>query len=162
MVGKKGADSQGIIPNSFEQIYCYIDDQTKTDKRFLVRCSYLEIYNEEIRDLLGGDPEAKLELKENKDKGVFVKDLLIQTVKSVKDIETLMAQGNNNRHVGKTAMNEASSRSHSLFTIYIETMETVSQLIAYKTIDSRQVALQSRQIELGRLGRLRKTEQNLG
>ena len=53
------------------------------EKRFLVRCSYVEIYNEEIRDLLGPDPNAKLELKENKDKGVFVKDLTILTVKSI-------------------------------------------------------------------------------
>lgn len=126
MVGKRGQDSQGIIPNSFEQIYGYIDDPSNNHKKFLVRCSYLEIYNEEIRDLLGRDSEAKLELKENKDKGVFVKDLTIMTVKSVKEIEDLMAQGTKSRHVGKTAMNAESSRSHSLFAIYIETAETVS------------------------------------
>lgn len=72
------------------------------------------------------EADAKLELKENKDKGVFVKDLTIMTVKSVKEIEDFMAQGTKSRHVGKTAMNAESSRSHSLFTIYIETAETVS------------------------------------
>jgi hypothetical protein len=128
MVGKKGSDQQGIIPNSFEQIYGYIDDPSNGSKKFLVRCSYLEIYNEEIRDLLGNDTEAKLELKENKDKGVFVKDLTIMTVKSVKEIEDYMAEGTKSRKVGATAMNAESSRSHSLFTIYIETAETVSDL----------------------------------
>lgn len=91
-----------------------------------MRCAYVEIYNEEIRDLLGDDPNKKLDLKENPQKGVFVKDLTIITVKSVKEIEYMMNQGNSLRKVGQTAMNDTSSRSHSLFTIYIETAETVS------------------------------------
>jgi len=95
----------------------------------LVRCSYLEIYNEEIRDLLSDDTEQKLDLKENKDKGVFVKDLTILAVKSVREIEQLMGQGNKSRKVGATAMNAESSRSHSLFSIYIETAETVSEKV---------------------------------
>lgn len=85
----------------------------------------MEIYNEEIRDLLGPDPNAKHELKENKDKGVFIKDLTILTVKSIQEIEKVMEKGNSLRQVGKTAMNDTSSRSHSLFTIYFETAETV-------------------------------------
>ena len=63
-------EMRGIIPNSFVHIFDKIaNDNSKT---FLVRASYLEIYNEEIRDLLGKDPRAKLELKE-KDNSVFVK-----------------------------------------------------------------------------------------
>ena len=92
----------------------------------MVRCSYIEIYNEEVRDLLGDDPNKKLDLKENPQKGVFVKDLAIVTVKSIREIYQMINQGNSLRHVGKTAMNDTSSRSHSLFTIYIETAETVS------------------------------------
>ena len=142
MVGIKGGESQGIIPNSFEQIYGYIDDPSNNSKKFLVRCSYLEIYNEEIRDLLGPDADAKLELKENKDKGVFVKDLTIMTVKSVKEIEDLMTQGTKSRHVGKTAMNAESSRSHSLFTIYIETAETVSLYLPHCILGGGQAIVQ--------------------
>ena len=67
-----------------------------------------------------------MELKENKDKGVFVKDLHILTVKSIAEIEQVMERGNKLRMVGQTAMNDTSSRSHSIFTIYIETAETVS------------------------------------
>ena len=55
--------------------------------KYLVHASYLEIYNEEIRDLLGPDPNKKLDLKEHKDKGVYVKDLAIVTVKSIREIE---------------------------------------------------------------------------
>jgi kinesin family member 17 len=92
-----------------------------------VRCSFIEIYNEEIRDLLGADPNGKLDLKEHPQKGVFVNGLSVQPVKSIPEIEKLMAHGNKLRMVGQTAMNDSSSRSHSIFTIYIETAETVSK-----------------------------------
>lgn len=55
-----------------------------------MRCSYLEIYNEDVRDLLGKDVDKKLDLKENEKKSVYVKDLNIITVKTVSDIEKLM------------------------------------------------------------------------
>ncbi len=89
--------------------------------KFLVRCSYLEIYNEDIRDLLSKNTDAKLELKEDPNKGVFVKDLTCYIVKSISEIEKLMKQGTGNRKTGETAMNKDSSRSHSIFTVYIET-----------------------------------------
>jgi phage-related protein len=59
-------------------------------KEFLVRASYLEIYNEEIRDLLGKDPKAKLELKSNPDKGVYVKGLTNIVVKTVEEIDHVL------------------------------------------------------------------------
>lgn len=101
--------------------------------KFLVRCSYLEIYNEEIHDLLD-DPKAKgngagqrkLDLKEDPQKGVFVKDLTCIIVKSIPEIERAMNYGTNNRKTAATAMNSDSSRSHSLFTIYIETAEEIN------------------------------------
>lgn len=92
----------------------------------MVRCSYLEIYNEDIRDLLGKEVDKKLDLKEDPNRGVFVKDLTTFIVKSIPEIEKLMNKGSGNRKVGETAMNKDSSRSHSIFTIYIETSEDVS------------------------------------
>ena len=125
MMGLPDNENKGIIPKAFDHVYGCIDDDKNSSKKFLVRCSFIEIYQEEIRDLLG-NTDQKLELKENKDKGVFVKDLSIITVKSIPEIEHYMAQGNKLRMVGQTAMNDTSSRSHSIFTIYIETAETVS------------------------------------
>lgn len=90
MVGLPDVANRGIIPNAFVQIYSFIDDAANVDKTFLIRCAYVEIYNEEIRDLLGPDPNHKLDLKESKDKGVFVKDLTILTVKSIEEIEAVM------------------------------------------------------------------------
>jgi len=118
MDGGSTAESQGIIPNSFDQVFNFI---AATDHReFLVRGSFLEIYNEEIRDLLSRNPKNKLELKEDQDGGVFVKDLSNYVVKSVSDIKQVLEVGKRNRSVGATKMNLGSSRSHSVFTITIE------------------------------------------
>jgi kinesin family member 3B len=85
-----------------------------------VRASFLEIYNEEIRDLLSKNPKNRLELKENADGVVYVKDLTSFVVKSVAEIQKVLDVGKKNRSVGATQMNQDSSRSHSVFTVTIE------------------------------------------
>lgn len=92
-------------------------------KEYLVRASYLEIYNEEIRDLLAKNSGSKLELKETPDKGVYVKDLMQFVAKSRDEINSVLKVGRSNRSVGATAMNQDSSRSHSIFTITVEMTE---------------------------------------
>ena len=114
---------KGIIPNSFKHIFERIACEQNGTKKFLVRASYLEIYNEEIRDLLSRDPKNRLELRENVDNGVYVKDLKVVVVKSVAEIDRVMADGKKYRSVGSTLMNQTSSRSHSIFTIIVETSE---------------------------------------
>jgi kinesin family protein 3/17 len=111
----------GVIPNSFDHIFKHI--ARSHDKQFLVRASYLEIYQEEIRDLLSKDQKRRLELKERPDTGVYVKDLSSFVTKSVKEIEHVMNVGNQNRAVGRTNMNEHSSRSHAIFIITVECSE---------------------------------------
>lgn len=122
MQGKaEPAELRGVIPNSFDHIFDHIKVASANDKtEFLVRCSYLEIYNEEIRDLLSHDHTARLELHENPDQGVYVKDLTQVVVDSAKAIDKVMNDGNRYRTTGATLMNETSSRSHSIFTIIIE------------------------------------------
>ena len=65
------SSQRGIIPRSFEHIFEAID--ASENMKYLVHSSYLEIYNEEIRDLLGEDVKKKLDLKEHPEKGVYVK-----------------------------------------------------------------------------------------
>ena len=121
MSGVKNDPAQsGIIPKAFSHIFGCIDAATD-DKRFLVRCSYLEIYNEGIYDLLG--ESRKLALKEDPQKGIFVKDLTNTICSTVEEIDSIMQTGSQNRHTGETKMNKDSSRSHSIFTIYIEMAE---------------------------------------
>ena len=64
---------RGIIPNAFQQIFDRVALAAE-GVQFLVRASYLEIYNEEVRDLLAKDPKNRLDLKENVDSGVYVRD----------------------------------------------------------------------------------------
>ena len=92
--------------------------------KYLVHASYLEIYNEEIRDLLGEDIKKKLDLKEHPEKGVYVKDISLHPVANTGECEALMAKGWSNRATGATKMNADSSRSHSIFTINIEMMSS--------------------------------------
>ncbi|GBG29741.1 Kinesin-like protein FLA10 [Hondaea fermentalgiana] len=122
---------RGIIPNSFEHIFNTIklrhaseEEGTEKTCEFLVRATYLEIYNEEIRDLMSPDPKKKLELKESPEKGVYVRDLMYEVVDNRDQIDAVLARGNNNRTVGATLMNSISSRSHSIFSIVIEVNET--------------------------------------
>uniref|UniRef100_A0A4W2DG08 Kinesin-like protein KIF17 n=1 Tax=Bos indicus x Bos taurus TaxID=30522 RepID=A0A4W2DG08_BOBOX len=112
------ACQRGIIPRAFEHIFESV--QCAENTKFLVRASYLEIYNEDVRDLLGTDAKQKLELKEHPEKGVYVKGLSMHTVHSVGQCERIMEAGWKNRSVGYTLMNKDSSRSHSIFTISIE------------------------------------------
>lgn len=77
MQGIEDPPSQrGVIPRAFEHIFesMAVCENTK----FLVHASYLEIYNEDIRDLLGKDTKNKLEIKEHPEKGIYVQGILIR------------------------------------------------------------------------------------
>ncbi|KAJ6654502.1 hypothetical protein lerEdw1_006809 [Lerista edwardsae] len=119
MQGIQDPPSQkGIIPRAFEHLFESV--QCAENTKFLVRASYLEIYNEDIRDLLGPNTKQKLELKEHPEKGVYVKGLSEHTVHNTAQCERIMETGWRNRAVGYTLMNKDSSRSHSIFTINME------------------------------------------
>ncbi|KAK5970362.1 Kinesin motor domain-containing protein, partial [Trichostrongylus colubriformis] len=123
MEGKTSVpEERGVIFNCFEHIFQHI--ARSRNQKYLVRASYLEIYQEELRDLLSKDDRVKLELKEKPDVGVYVKDLTTFLTKSVEEIERVMAVGNANRSVGRTNMNEHSSRSHAIFIVTVECCET--------------------------------------
>ena len=65
------SEREGVIPNSFKHIFSHIARSKNT--QFLVCASYLEIYQENVRDLLSPDPKRKLEVRERNDTGVYVK-----------------------------------------------------------------------------------------
>ncbi|XP_058130622.1 kinesin-like protein KIF3A [Anopheles ziemanni] len=115
--------TKGIIPNTFAHIFGHIA-RGKENQKFLVRVSYMEIYNEEVRDLLGKELNKSLEVKERADIGVFVKDLSGYVVHNADDLDNIMKLGNKNRVVGATKMNSESSRSHAIFSITVESSET--------------------------------------
>mmetsp|Transcript_34136 Transcript_34136/g.59579 ORF Transcript_34136/g.59579 Transcript_34136/m.59579 type:complete len:756 (+) Transcript_34136:21-2288(+) len=120
---------RGITPRAFEQIFYGVEQASAT--QYLIRASYLEIYNEQIRDLLAKNPKNKLDLKEHPDSGVYVKDLTSMVVKQVEEMKEVMRLGARNRSVGETEMNQESSRSHSIFIITVESSDTDAEGIAH-------------------------------
>ena len=112
---------KGIIPRCCEHILS-VTRQRSFDElpKYLLRVSYLEIYNEEIRDLLVKECRYKPEIKEHPDKGIYVKGLSSITVDSYEDMQEIFESGGKHRSVGATALNSDSSRSHSIFTVDLE------------------------------------------
>ena len=114
----KKPQDRGIIPRAFDHIFEGL--QATSGKQYLISCSFLEIYNEEIRDLLSANISNKLQLGEKKSGGFYVKNL---TNFQVKDVQTMLqkfSEGAFSRATGATAMNPGSSRSHSMFTVTVE------------------------------------------
>jgi hypothetical protein len=92
----------------------------------MVRASYLQIYNEVVTDLL--KPQYNnLQIREDKKRGVFVEGLSEWTVRSPRDIYSLMKDGMRNRATAATRMNDVSSRSHAVFIIIVEQMTKVGK-----------------------------------
>jgi len=108
-------ENKGIIPRMVGGIFNRIETAPE-EIEFTVKVSMIEIYNEKIRDLL--DPK-KIDLKvhENKEKGVYVKDMTESYVGGEDEVFSLLKVGNDNRAIGATNMNAESSRSHSCFVL---------------------------------------------
>ncbi|XP_057827459.2 kinesin-like protein KIN-12B isoform X1 [Cryptomeria japonica] len=114
---------RGLTPRVFEQLFARIQEEEgkNADRqlRYQCRCSFLEIYNEQITDLL--EPNQKnLQIREDVKTGVYVENLTEEYVSSVSDVTQIALRGLANRRVGSTSMNAESSRSHSVFTCVLE------------------------------------------
>jgi len=119
MEGIDTPQHQGIIPRAVTDIFDFIMNQANAETKFLVRASYLQIYNEQIMDLLSPE-RGNLQIREDKTKGVFVEGLSEWMVRSAKEIKALIKRGSSMRATSATKMNEVSSRSHALFIIVVE------------------------------------------
>ncbi len=114
---RNNTDLMGIIPRSMNFIFNKINNMS-CDIEFSVKCSYIQIYNEKIQDLLD-TRKTDLSIREDKKKGIWVEDSTEIYVSSVKEMEDVFTCGANNRTVSATEMNAGSSRSHSLFIVTI-------------------------------------------
>ncbi|KAM7486192.1 hypothetical protein LguiA_002201 [Lonicera macranthoides] len=117
------SDQQGLTPRVFQQLFSRINEEQEkhADKqlRYQCRCSFLEIYNEQITDLL--DPsQGNLQIREDVKTGVYVENLTEECVSTMKDVTQLLIKGLSNRRTGATSINAESSRSHSVFTCVVE------------------------------------------
>ncbi|KAI3689094.1 hypothetical protein L2E82_47042 [Cichorium intybus] len=107
----------GIIHRAVKDIFAKIN--MSTDREFLIRVSYMEIYNEEINDLFAVENQ-KLPIHESLERGIFVAGLREEIVNSADQVLKLIEMGEVNRHFGETNMNVRSSRSHTIFRMVIE------------------------------------------
>uniref|UniRef100_A0A7S1ARQ8 Kinesin motor domain-containing protein n=1 Tax=Noctiluca scintillans TaxID=2966 RepID=A0A7S1ARQ8_NOCSC len=119
--GGSGED-RGLLPRIAEGLYAEMD---RDNSQYIIKFSYLEIYNEKLRDLLRpavpcGDVAPTLEVRQHPKVGVFVEGLTSNVVRNAKDVARLLDFGHKLRVVGSTNMNAASSRSHALVTLHVE------------------------------------------
>ncbi|XP_037305985.2 kinesin-like protein KIF13B isoform X4 [Pungitius pungitius] len=113
-------DQPGLIPRLCSALFERTQKEQREEESFTVEVSYMEIYNEKVRDLL--DPKGgrqTLRVREHKVLGPYVDGLSRLAVACYKDIESLMSEGNKSRTVAATNMNEESSRSHGVFNIIL-------------------------------------------
>ncbi|XP_013986762.2 kinesin-like protein KIF16B isoform X7 [Salmo salar] len=118
MMGNPG--DAGLIPRICEGLFSRIAGMTRWDEAsFRTEVSYLEIYNERVRDLLRrkSTQTYNLRVREHPKDGPYVEDLSKHLVQNYHDVEVLMEAGNINRTTAATGMNDTSSRSHAIFTI---------------------------------------------
>ncbi|KAG5732272.1 Kinesin-like protein [Termitomyces sp. T112] len=115
-----GAD-KGIIPLTCQELFARVDSKRSADSNlsFTVEVSYIEIYNEKVRDLLNPKNTGNLRVREHPIFGPYVEDLSKLVVSSYDEMMTLMDEGNKARTVAATNMNETSSRSHAVFTLLL-------------------------------------------
>ncbi|OWK02823.1 KIF15 [Cervus elaphus hippelaphus] len=140
MMGPSESDNfshnlRGVIPRSFEYLFSLIErekEKAGAGKSFLCKCSFIEIYNEHIYDLLDS-ASAGLYIREHIKKGVFVVGAVEQVVTSAAEAYQVLSGGWRNRRVASTSMNRESSRSHAVFTITIESMEKSHETVNIRT-----------------------------
>ncbi|KAJ7929078.1 kinesin-like protein [Mycena leptocephala] len=112
---------KGIIPLTCSELFVRVEDKKAADSNlnFTVEVSYIEIYNEKVRDLLNPKNTGNLRVREHPSLGPYVEDLSKLVVNSYDEMMTLMDEGNKARTVAATNMNETSSRSHAVFTLLL-------------------------------------------
>uniref|UniRef100_A0A7N9ALD6 Kinesin family member 7 n=1 Tax=Mastacembelus armatus TaxID=205130 RepID=A0A7N9ALD6_9TELE len=133
-------EEQGIIPRAVADVFKLLDENDLTD--FSVRVSYLEVYKEEFKDLLEVETASK-DIHIREDKGNIVLCGIKECeVEGLDEVLSLLESGNTARHTGATQMNPNSSRSHTIFTVYMDkrrgssrygtTTSTESQMLSSK------------------------------
>ncbi|KAK0467775.1 kinesin-like protein [Desarmillaria tabescens] len=112
---------KGITPLTCSELFDRVESKKRADPnvQFTVEVSYIEIYNEKVRDLLNPKNSGNLRVREHPSLGPYVEDLSKLMVNSYEEMMTLMDEGNKARTVAATNMNETSSRSHAVFTLLL-------------------------------------------
>jgi kinesin family protein 15 len=127
-------EARGLIPRVMEHMFERIAAAKASDSSLecAVRASYLEVYNETLADLLdasGGQPVVR----EDMSRGVYVENLTEEPAETAVAVTSILQRGARNRHIGATSMNKESSRSHTVFTVTIQSKSSSGGLTKIKT-----------------------------
>lgn len=133
-------EDKGIIPRTCSELFNRIKNNQQENLTYRVEVSYIEIYNEKVRDLLNPKNKGNLKVREHPSLGPYVEDLSRLVVTSFDDIEHLMDEGNKARTVAATNMNETSSRSHAVFTLFL-TQKRLDDLTKLETEKVARISL---------------------
>lgn len=116
------SDTAGIVPRCLYKLFHKLDSD---GTEYSVKCSFIELYNEELRDLLSVDDSIKLKLFEDSTKkGIVIQGMEEGYIRSASEGVKLLQNGSHKRQVAATKCNDLSSRSHTVFTITVFTKET--------------------------------------
>jgi kinesin family protein C1 len=137
MQGSGNGSMRGVIPRAMEQVGIYKKQLEEKGWVYQMEVSFIEIYNETIRDLLrsGAGEDGKHEIKHGPN-GTTVTDVCMRHVdpNNQDQIEAIMEQAARHRSVGKTDMNERSSRSHSVFCLHLKATNAAQGIVLKGTL----------------------------
>lgn len=132
--GAERYSDRGIIPRTLS--YLYEQFEQDSERTYTLHVSYLEIYNESGYDLLDPKHEAakledlpKVALMEDSDQNIHLKNLSVHAAANEEEALNLLFLGDTNRMIAETPMNQASTRSHCIFTIHVTSRESGSATI---------------------------------
>ncbi|RID43596.1 hypothetical protein BRARA_I00447 [Brassica rapa] len=124
-------ESLGVNYRALADLFL-LSDQRKDTTSYQISVQMLEIYNEQVRDLLATDGQTKrLEIRNNSQNGINVPEASLMPVSTTDDVIQLMDLGHMNRAVSSTAMNDRSSRSHSCVTVHVQGRDLTSGTIIH-------------------------------
>ena len=108
----------GVVPNTLQRLYDLIEAQPQENIK--VKVSYLEVYNEVLRDLLTSE-DSNIDIREEPGQGITIAGSKEIIANSKSEIMTMLKLGSRNRMKEPTMANEVSSRSHAVFLMTVET-----------------------------------------
>ncbi|XP_012072668.1 kinesin-like protein KIN-7O isoform X1 [Jatropha curcas] len=132
------ATEPGVIPLAVHDLFDIIKQDA--GREFLLRMSYMEIYNEDINDLLVPE-HRKLQIHESLERGIYVAGLQEAVVAFPQQVLDLMQFGESHRHIGETNMNVYSSRSHTIFRMIIESRDRIEDMDVGSSCDAVRVSV---------------------
>lgn len=118
-------DNPGVNSRALAELFSNINSRADANFKYQISVTVLEIYNDEVHDLLSGDAKKSLDVRQGPN-GVFVPGLTVREVTEPQQIHDVMVDAKRNRSVASTALNQESSRSHLILTVNSEGENTTT------------------------------------